>query len=156
MPRVRPVAMGECSGKAPGLHRPERMCAQCLWPRILPPRCSVSRRSSRLSADGAASGPSTVSAVRVSLVLYCFCLSETHTTRPNAARGVSQIPATTVTGRCGYMVEPPDWCAPLDPSYRRASISAFCGRPRKQGWSSHRDARLDVLMVGAYVRSRCN
>ena len=110
--------MGGCSGKAPGLHRPERMCAQCFWSRILLPGCSVSRRSSRLSADGAASGPSTVSAVRVSLVLLLLLSLETHTTRPNAARGVSQIPKTTVTGRCGCMVEPPDWCAPLDPSWR--------------------------------------
>ncbi len=64
------VAVGECSGQAPGLHRPERVCAQCLWSRILLPGCSVSRRSSRLSADGAAS--ETLRAP-VNSVLNCFC-----------------------------------------------------------------------------------
>jgi hypothetical protein len=55
----------------------------------------------------------------VAFVVGFYVLSlKTHTTRPNAARGVSQIPKTTVTGRCGCMVEPPDWCAPLDPSWR--------------------------------------
>lgn len=71
--------------------------------KILPP--------SDRSADGGAPSRPALS------TLWYFVLRLSVRTSPNAARGVSQIPATTVTGRCGYMVEPPDWCAPLDPSW---------------------------------------